>query len=175
MCGIRYVSEPEAAPQREALAAQHEVLSSWKTAERCSGWVDRHEKNFLFLRAPSLLIVQTQWSSASGPSLQSHTRTRHAAPRARPLPRPGGKEMRRRDSEGGATNTYGRVQLCATLPGVSHFPGQPRPCEAGKWRLPRTYALFAITPSPTAQSSLTSRTFFAQLPCTYSLSLLSPV
>ena len=83
-----------------------------------------------FLRAPSLLIVQTQWSLASGPSLQSHTRTRHAAPRARPLPRPGGKEMRRWDSKGGATNTYGRFQLCATLPGVSHFPGQPRPCEA---------------------------------------------
>ena len=35
-------------------------------------------------------------------------------------------------------NTYGRLKSCTTLPGVSHFPGQPRPCEAGKWRLPRT-------------------------------------
>ena len=52
------------------------------------------------LRAPSLLIVQTQWS-LGGPSSQSHTLTRHAAPRAHPLPRPGGKEVRRWDSEGG--------------------------------------------------------------------------
>ena len=46
-----------------------------------------------------------QWSLASGLSSQSHTCTRHTAPRARPLPRPGGKEMRRWDSKGGATNT----------------------------------------------------------------------
>ena len=57
-----------------------------------------------------------------------------------------------RDEEMGqrrrSTSTYGRVQLCATLPGVSHFPGQPRPCEAGKWRLPRTSCCYY--PSPTA-------------------------
>ena len=39
-------------------------------------------------------------------------------------------------------NTYGRLKSCTTLPGVSHFPGQPRPCEAGKWWLPRTTSHF---------------------------------
>ena len=29
--------------------------------------------------------------------------------------------MRGWDSKGGSTSTYGRFQLCATLPGVSHF------------------------------------------------------
>ena len=53
----------------------------------CSRFASRTPSVFLsfFMRAPSLLIVQTQWSLASGPSLQSHTRTRRAAPRARPL------------------------------------------------------------------------------------------
>ena len=59
----------------------------------------------------------------------THTPLRTARPPAAP-PR------RERDEEMGqqrrSTSTYGRVQLCATLPGVSHFPGQPRPFEAGK-------------------------------------------
>ena len=41
----------------------------------------------------------------------------------------------------GETTAYGSLNLCTTLPGVSHFPGEPRPCEAGKWRLPRTPSL----------------------------------
>ena len=41
-----------------------------------------------------MLIIQAQWSLSSGPLSQSHTRTRRTAPRARPLPRPGGKEVR---------------------------------------------------------------------------------
>ena len=86
------------------LAASSFGPSSLAPARR---WAPRR---FLFLRAPSLLIVQTQWSLASGPSLQPHTLTRHTAPRARPPPRPGGKEMRRWDSKGGTPNTYGRVQ-----------------------------------------------------------------
>ena len=166
---------------------------------------------FFFESAFVVNSTNPMWSSASGPSSQSRTRTRHAAPRARPPPRPGVKEMRRWDSKGGSvchargprlrgfvagrltrvrgnpregklhgfessnieqrrcaegdreavslarrclqhhgegakrflfsapppqgarytsTSTYGRVQSCATLPGVSHFPGQPRPFEA---------------------------------------------
>ena len=59
----------------------------------------------------------------------THTPRRTARPPTAP-PR------RERDEEMGqqrrSTSTYGRVQLCATLPGVSHFPGQPRPFEAGE-------------------------------------------
>ena len=82
-------------------------------------------KILFFLRAPSLLIVQTQWSSASGPSLQSHTRTRHAAPRARPLPRPGGKEMRRWDSKGGAQTRMGGFSCAPRCPAFLTFRDSP--------------------------------------------------
>ena len=47
--------------------------------------------------------------------------------------------------------------MCATLPGVSHFPGQPRPFEAGEWRLPRTHLLLypdADRPFPPPRSRL---------------------
>ena len=64
--------------------------------------------------------------------LHAPHRTPHPAP-APPAPAPPRWE---RDEEMGqqrrSTNTYGRFQLCATLPGVSHFPGQPRPFEAGE-------------------------------------------
>ena len=60
----------------------------------------------------------------------AHTHTPHRT--ARP---PTAPPRRERDEEMGqqrrSLKTYGRVQLCVTLPGVSHFPGQPRPFEAG--------------------------------------------
>ena len=77
------------------------------------------------MRAPSLLIVQTQWSLASGPSLQSHTLTRHAAPRAHPLPRPGGKEMRRWDSKGGAQARMGGFSNAPRCPASLTFRDSP--------------------------------------------------
>ena len=93
-----------------------------KSYIHCSlNWVD----DKAFLRAPSLLIVQTQWSSASGPSLQSHTRTRHAAPRVRPLPRPGGKEMRRWDSKGGAQTRMGGFSCAPRCPASLTFRDSP--------------------------------------------------
>ena len=72
-----------------------------------------------------MLIVQTQWSLASGPSLQSHTLTRHAAPRAHPLPRPGGKEMRRWDSEGGAQTRMGGFSNAPRCPASLTFRDSP--------------------------------------------------
>ena len=86
---------------------------------RVSGW------EFVFLRAPSLLIVQTRWSLASGPSLQSHTHARHAAPRARPPPRPGGKEMRRWDSEGGEQARMGGFSCAPRCPASLTFRDSP--------------------------------------------------
>ena len=59
----------------------------------------------------------------------THTPRRTARPPAAPPRRERDEEMGQRRR---SPNTYGRVQLCATLPGVSHFPGQPRPFEAGK-------------------------------------------
>ena len=119
-------TEASGSPHRLAKGKQRST-PAWTWVRRAPARRSRPTRS-----AGTSLIIQTQWSLASGPPSQSHTRTRHTAPRARPLPRPGGKEMRRWDSKGGATNTYGRFQLCATLPGVSHFPGQPRPFEAGK-------------------------------------------
>ena len=71
---------------------------------------------------------------------QTDKRT-HTAPHTRtPPPRLGGeRDERMEQPEGGDTNTYGkRKGNGVTLPGS---PGQPRPCEAGKWRLPRTPSL----------------------------------
>ena len=43
------------------------------------------------------------------------------------------------------------VKSCTTLRRVSHFPGQPRPCEAGKCWLPRTHCtVVCYNPSPIA-------------------------
>ena len=95
--------------------------------------------------------------------LHAPHRTQHPRPPPpRPPPRLGGKETRRWNSpsaeERSETNTYGRLKSCTTLPGVSHFPGQPRPCEAGKWRLypVRTvgYNPLADRPSPLPFSNL---------------------
>ena len=69
-----------------------------------------------------------------------HTQTHRTAPRTPhpPPPHPTAPPRWERDEEmeqpeGGAEqNTYGRLKSCTTLPGVSHFPGQPRPFEAGK-------------------------------------------
>ena len=77
--------------------------------------------------ANTLLIIQTQWSLVA--VTHTHTPLRTARPPAAPPRRERDEEMRQQRR---STGTYGRVQLCATLPGVSHFPGQPRPFEAGK-------------------------------------------
>ena len=66
-----------------------------------------------------------------------HTPAPHRTPHPRAPPASPGLDGRI-EGRSGTKNTYGRWKSCTTLPGVSHFPGQPRPCEAGKWRLPRT-------------------------------------
>ena len=78
------------------------------------------------------------------------------APAAPPTPAPPRwerDEEMEQPEERSETNTYGRVKLCVTLPGVSHFPGQPRPCEAGGCD---DYPVrpVASTPTPTAHSPL---------------------
>ena len=105
---------------------------------------------FLFLREPSLLIVQTQWSSASGPPLQSRTRTRHAAPRARPPPRPGGKETRRWDSEGGVRARMGGFSNAPRCPASLTFRDSPALLRQESDGYPVRPA--ASTPTPTAHS-----------------------
>ena len=57
--------------------------------------------------------------------MQSHTRTRHAAPRAHPLPRPGGKEMRRWDSKGGAQARMGGFSCAPRCPASLTFRDSP--------------------------------------------------
>ena len=104
------------------------------------------------MRAPSLLIVQTQWSSASGPSSQSRTRTRHAAPRARPLPRPGGKEMRRWDSKGGTPNTLGGFSCAPRCPASLTFRDSPALLRQESDGYPVRPG--AATPTPTSHSPL---------------------
>ena len=61
----------------------------------------------------------------SGPSSQSHTLTRHAAPRAHPLPRPGGKEVRRWDSEGGVRARMGGFSNASRCPAFLTFRDSP--------------------------------------------------
>ena len=104
------------------------------------------------LRAPSLLIIQTQWSLASGPSSQSHTRTRHTAPRARPLPRPGGKEMRRWDRKGGAQTRMGGFSCAPRCPASLTFRDSPALLRQESDGYP--VRPVASTPTPTAHSPL---------------------
>ena len=131
----------------------------WKrscpTRERCRFLVFLSFEFFceiFFLRAPSLLIVQTQWSLASGPSLRSHTRTRHAAPRAHPLPRPGGKEMRRWDSKGGAQTRMGGFSCAPRCPASLTFRDSPALVRQESDGYP--VRPVASTPTPTAHSPL---------------------
>ena len=105
-----------------------------------------------FFRAPSLFIIQTHWALASGPPSQSHTRTRHAAPRARPPPRPGGKEMRRWDSKGGAQARMGGFSNAPRCPASLTFRDSPALLRQESDGYPVRPA--ASTPTPTAHSPL---------------------
>ena len=57
--------------------------------------------------------------------MQSHTLTRHAPLRAHPLPRPGGKEMRRWDSEGGVRARMGGFSNAPRCPASLTFRDSP--------------------------------------------------
>ena len=109
-------------------------------------------QEYSLTHTPSLLIIQTQWSLASGPSSQSHTRTRRTAPRARPLPRPGGKEMRRWDSKGGAQTRMGGFSCAPRCPAFLTFRDSPALLRQESDGYP--VRPVAATPTPTSHSPL---------------------
>ena len=106
-----------------------------------------------FERVTSMLIETSEGTQHDAKHTIARTAPHPAPAPAPPAPAPPRwerDEEMEQPEERSETNTYGRVKLCTTLPGVSHFPGQPRPCEAGKWRLPRTPSPpRPSTPSPT--------------------------